>query len=154
MALTLNSPALAANHRIPDRFSKDGANVSPPFEWDGAPGGTRSYALVVEDPDAPKGTFRHWAAFNIPSGVDRLPEGAGSDEAAPSMRMAVNDFGNRRYDGPQPPPGHGTHHYHFRLFALDVAQLPVPANGRAHDVLEVARAHALAEADLVGTYER
>ena len=154
MSLMLNSPALKPNQRIPDRFSRDGENVSPPVEWRGAPGGTRSYALVVEDPDAPQGTFHHWAAYNIPAAAEGLPEGAGSDEADAMMRMAVNDFGNRRYDGPQPPPGHGAHHYHFRLFALDTVQLPVPANSGAQDVAEIARAHALAEADFIGTYER
>jgi Raf kinase inhibitor-like YbhB/YbcL family protein len=154
MTLMLSIPALSQDRRIPDRFSRDGENISPPIMWQGAPVGTRSYALVVEDPDAPRGTFRHWAAYNIPAGADGLTEGAGADEADSMMRMAMNDFGNRRYDGPQPPPGHGTHHYHFRLFALDTQQLPVPATGNAGDVLDVARAHALAEADLVGTFER
>jgi Raf kinase inhibitor-like YbhB/YbcL family protein len=153
MALTLNIPGFQQNQRIPDRFSRDGGNVSPPIQWQGAPSGTRSYALVVEDPDAPKGTFRHWAAYNIPAASDGLPEGAGSSKPDTSMHMAVNDFGNRRYDGPQPPPGHGAHHYHFRLFALDVPQLRVPGNSGAQEVLEAARSHALAEADIVGTYE-
>jgi Raf kinase inhibitor-like YbhB/YbcL family protein len=154
MALTLNTPAFAQNQPIPDRFSRDGGNVSPPIEWRGAPPGTQSYALVVEDPDAPKGTFRHWAAYNIPAGTDGLPESAGSGKPGTAMDMAKNDFGDRRYDGPQPPPGHGTHHYHFRLFALDVPQLRVPGNASAQDVLEAVRAHTLAEADVVGTYER
>jgi Raf kinase inhibitor-like YbhB/YbcL family protein len=154
MALTLNSPAFAQNQRIPDRFSRDGGNVSPPIEWQGAPAETRSYALIVEDPDAPKGTFHHWALYNVPARVQRLAEGAGSRKPDRSTQVAANDFGDRHYDGPQPPPGHGTHHYHFRLFALDVAQLRVPGNASAQDVLEAARAHALAEAEIVGTYGR
>lgn len=154
MALTLNIPQFQHGQRIPERFSHDGGNVSPPVQWHGAPSGTRSYALVVEDPDAPKGTFRHWAAYDIPAGTEGLPEGAGSSKQDTSMHMAVNDFGNRRYDGPQPPAGHGTHHYHFRLFALDVPQLRIPRNSGAREVLEAARSHALAEADMVGTYER
>lgn len=154
MALTLNIPVLKQNHRIPDRFSRDGGNVSPPIEWRDAPAGTQSYALVVEDPDAPRGTFRHWAAYNIPARVSGLPEGAGSRKTDPAINMAVNDFGNRQYDGPQPPAGHGTHHYHFRLFALDVPKLPISGSGAAQDVMQTARAHALAEADFVGTYER
>src|SRR6266702_5687711 len=152
MALTLNSPAFAQNQRIPDRFSRDGGNVSPPIEWRGAPAGTQSYALIVEDPDAPRCTFRHWAAYDIPSGANRLTEVAGAGKPDTAMHMAVNDFGDRHYDGPQPPPGHGTHHYHFRLFALDVPHLRVPGNAAAQEVLEAARAHALAEADVVGTY--
>jgi Raf kinase inhibitor-like YbhB/YbcL family protein len=154
MTLTLNVPAFQPNQPIPDRFSRDGDNISPPVQWQGAPSGTRSYALIVEDPDAPKGTFRHWAAYNIPSSTQSLPEGAGSSKPDRAIHMAVNDFGNRRYDGPQPPPGHGTHHYHFRLFALDVPELRVPGNSGAKEVLEAARSHALAEADVIGTYER
>src|SRR5581483_2349672 len=136
MTLMLSIPTLPQNRRIPERFSRDGENISPPLEWRGAPEGTRGYALIVEDPDAPKGTFRHWAAYNIPAGAQGLPEGAGSDAADATLRMALNDFGNRRYDGPQPPPGHGRHHYHFRLFVLDTPQLPVPTNGAAQDVLK------------------
>jgi Raf kinase inhibitor-like YbhB/YbcL family protein len=154
MALTLNSPAFAPNQRIPDRFSRDGANVSPPIEWREAPQGTKSYALIVEDPDAPKGTFRHWAVYDIPASADRLAEGAGSGKSATAPHMAVNDFGDRHYDGPQPPPGHGAHHYHFRLFALNVPQLRIPGNVSAQEVLQAAQAHALAQAEVVGIYER
>jgi Raf kinase inhibitor-like YbhB/YbcL family protein len=111
---------------------------------------------VVEDPDAPQGTFRHWAAYNIPAGTHQLPEGAGSwiPGAPVKMLMAKNDFGNCGYDGPQPPRGHGTHHYHFRLFALGVAELDMPADCAAQEVLEAARSQALAEGDSVGLCER
>jgi Raf kinase inhibitor-like YbhB/YbcL family protein len=152
VALTLSSPAFAADQRIPDRYSRAGGNVSPPIEWRGAPSGTRSYVLIVEDPDAPKGTFRHWILYNIPASAQGLAEGAGSQKPDSPMQAAVNDFGDRHYDGPQPPPGHGPHHYHLRLFALDVPQLEVPGNASAQDVLEGARAHALAQAEVVGTY--
>jgi Raf kinase inhibitor-like YbhB/YbcL family protein len=154
MALTVSTPAFAANQRIPEQFSRDGGNVSPRVEWRGAPAGTRSYALVVEDPDAPKGTFRHWAAYDIAPDARELSEGAGSREQGAAIQMATNDFGNAHYDGPQPPHGHGVHHYHFRLFALDVPTLDVSEDAAAMDVLEAARAHALAEADVVGTFER
>jgi Raf kinase inhibitor-like YbhB/YbcL family protein len=154
MTLALSSPAFAPDQRIPERYSRDGGNVSPPIEWRGAPSGTRSYALIVEDPDAPKGTFRHWILYNIPASAQGLAEGAGSQKLDAPMQAAVNGFGNRHYDGPQPPPGHGLHHYHFRLFALDVAQLKIPANASAQDVLEGARAHAVAQAEVVGTYGR
>jgi Raf kinase inhibitor-like YbhB/YbcL family protein len=154
MALTLDTPAFKRNARIPKQFSRDGGNVSPLIEWQGAPVGTRSYALVVEDPDAPKGTFRHWAAYDIPPDAQRLAEGAGSGELGAAIQMATNDFGNPHYDGPQPPPGHGTHHYHFRLFALDVPELDVPEDCDAGQVLEAARAHSIAEAEAIGTFER
>jgi hypothetical protein len=152
MTLTVRTPTFAQDHSIPIRFTREGANVSPLVEWLGAPAGTRSYALVVEDPDAPKGTFRHWAAYNIPAGTRRLTEGAGSRDQGAALRMATNDFGNAHYDGPQPPPGHGVHHYHFRLFALDVPELDVEEGCSAAGVLEAARAHSLAEADTVGTF--
>ncbi len=155
MALAITTSSFAANQRIPERFSRDGGNVSPQLQWRGEPPETRSFALVVEDPDAPRGTFRHWAAYNIPAGAHGLPEGAGSRTAAGTqISMARNDFGNARYDGPQPPPGHGTHHYHFRLFALDVPKLEVPDNCAAEDVLEAAQAHALEEGETVGLFAR
>jgi Raf kinase inhibitor-like YbhB/YbcL family protein len=96
--------------------------------------------------------FRHWAAYDIPAESNGLPEGAGAD--AQNMRMGVNDFGNTQYDGPQPPPGHGTHHYHFRLFALDVPKLDMPQKSSVQDVLAAAQEHALAETEVVGTFER
>jgi Raf kinase inhibitor-like YbhB/YbcL family protein len=154
MTLTVKTPTFGKDRKIPEQFSKDGGNLSPLVEWQGAPAGTRSYALVVEDPDAPRGTFRHWAAYDIPADARRLTEGAGSREQGAALRMATNDFGNPHYDGPQPPRGHGTHHYHFRLFAVDVPELEVPDECGAREVLEAARAHALAEADVVGTFER
>jgi Raf kinase inhibitor-like YbhB/YbcL family protein len=100
------------------------------------------------------GTFRHWAAYDIPPGERRLAEGAGSRDRMPGMKMALNDFGHRRYDGPRPPSGHGVHHYHFRLAALDVPALPLPADAKAEDVWKSALLHMIAETELVGTYER
>ena len=154
MALTLDIPAFTDQQPIPARYSRDGGNISPPLGWRDEPDGTLSVALVVEDPDAPDGTFRHWAAYNIPPDAHRLAEGAGSGAGPQAMRMAVNDFGNPRYDGPQPPPGHGTHHYHFRLFALDVPDLGLAPGADAQTVLTAARAHALESAEIVGTFER
>lgn len=154
MTLTLSSTAFADRQTIPQRFTRDGDNLSPPLSWHGPPGGTKSYALVVEDPDAPGGAFRHWAIYDIPRTITEFAEGVGSQEPLPTLRVASNDFGARRYDGPQPPRGHGAHHYHFRLFALDVSQLKIPANASARDLLEAARAHSLAQADLVGTFKR
>lgn len=154
MALALSSSAFSHGQRIPHQFTKEGANSSPPLEWRGAPPNTQSFALIVEDPDAPRGTFRHWAAYDISPTEQRLESGAGSDERRAAFKMAVNDFGNRRYDGPLPPPGHGVHHYHFRLLALDVPQLDLPREAKVEHVLEAARAHALEEAEIVGTFER
>jgi Raf kinase inhibitor-like YbhB/YbcL family protein len=154
MALTLEIPAFARNAPIPDQFARSGANVSPRVEWHGAPLDTRSFALVVEDPDAPRGTFRHWAAYDIPPDAAWLHEGAGSNTQGAAIKMARNDFGDARYDGPHPPPGHGVHHYRFRLFALDTPRLEVPDDADATQVLEAAIEHSLAEAENVGTFER
>src|SRR5687768_17037562 len=115
MSLVLRSPAFADGERNPDRHARQHDNLSPPLEWVGAPEGTRSFALVVEDPDAPRGTFRHWAAFDISPGRTRLEEGAG--RRGGDLKQGANDFGDTGYDGPQPPEGHGPHHYHFRLAA-------------------------------------
>lgn len=154
MTLRIEIPAFAPNAPIPNEYTRDGANKSPRLEWYGAPLDTRSYALIVEDPDAPKGTFRHWAAYDISPDASSLPEGAGSSELDASIKMARNDFGDVRYDGPQPPRGHGTHHYHFRLFALDTPALDLPEDADAQQVLAAAQQHAIAQAETVGTFER
>lgn len=118
------------------------------------PEGTRSVVLVVEDPDAPSGTFGHWAVFNIRSDVDQLPEAESGKPGVDALRQGKNDFGNAYYDGPEPPVGHGIHHYHFRLIALDVPSLRVPAQVGVKEVLQEAWQHVIEEAELVGTYER
>jgi Raf kinase inhibitor-like YbhB/YbcL family protein len=151
MPLAITSPVFDDGDAIPARYTRYGANVSPPLEWGGAPQDTRSYVLLVEDPDAPSGTFRHWAVYNISPLEAGLPEGASRQERG-DEREALNGFGHARYDGPQPPRGHGAHHYHFRLAALDVERLDVPPSARAEDVWRAARPHILAEADLVGVY--
>ncbi len=113
MNFLLRSPAFADGSPIPRKYSHEGANMAPPLQWENPPAGTRSYALIVEDPDAPRGTFRHWGVYGIGGDRQELPEGAGA-----ALGRAVNDFGRRDWDGPEPPRGHGVHHYHFRLAAL------------------------------------
>ncbi|HVS77150.1 MAG TPA: YbhB/YbcL family Raf kinase inhibitor-like protein, partial [Steroidobacteraceae bacterium] len=146
MALSITSPAFSNGQRIPERYSKDGGNHSPPLEWRDAPRNTRSFALVVEDPDAPRGTFRHWAVYNLPASYQRLDENTRGSGSGASLETAVNDFGNRAYDGPQPPHGHGVHHYHFRLLALDVPELNLPPQAKITDVLNAAHSHVIAQA--------
>jgi Raf kinase inhibitor-like YbhB/YbcL family protein len=153
MALSVASPAFPNGQRIPDRYSRNGGNVSPPLQWSDAPRNTRSFALIVEDPDAPRGTFRHWAVYNVPPAYQGLDEDSGAAKSGTSLEMAVNDFGNRTYDGPQPPRGHGTHHYHFRLLALDVPELILPARASVKEVLDAAQPHVIAEAETVGTFQ-
>src|SRR5688572_23059677 len=118
MPFELKSPSIQDQGPIPERYTADGANLSPPLEWSDPPPQTRSLALIVEDPDAASGIFRHWGLYNIDAEERRLPEGAGKQFAA-----TVNDFGEPGYGGPRPPRGHGPHHYHFKLVALDVEKL-------------------------------
>ncbi len=153
MAFTITSPAFRHGEVIPTRHTRDGENLSPPLEWRAAPPETKSFVLIVEDPDAPSGTFRHWAMYNIPADEAGLPEGA-SAQGHRGAGEGVNGFRNARYDGPQPPKGHGPHHYHFRLAALDVPQLDVPASTKAEDIWMKAQPHIIAEAEVVGVYER
>ena len=153
MALSVASPAFSNGQRIPERYSRSGGNVSPPLEWHDAPRNTRSFAVVVEDPDAPRGTFRHWAVYNVPPAYQGLGEDSGAGSPGAALEMAVNDFGNRTYDGPQPPHGHGMHHYHFRLLALDVPELRLPARASVKEVMDAAQPHVIGEAETVGTYE-
>lgn len=153
MAFAIRSPAFAEGSAIPKKYTLDSDNVSPPLEWSDPPRGTRSFALLCEDPDAPSGTFRHWAVANIEPEQNGLSEGIGGEPRG-KCRFARNDFGNARYDGPQPPQGHGLHHYHFRLVALDTDELDVSPNEGVDEFWQAVEPHVLAEAETVGTYQR
>lgn len=153
MAFALESPAFGDGEPIPQKYARDGENVSPPLVWRDAPPETKSFILVVEDPDAPSGTFRHWGVYDIDAVRDRLPEGTTAGAKTESLGHGVNDFGNPHYDGPQPPKGHGVHHYHFRLCALDVETLHCDEKAKIDDIMKQAEPHVLAEAEVVGTFE-
>jgi Raf kinase inhibitor-like YbhB/YbcL family protein len=99
----LSSPAFSNRQTIPAKYTCDGENLSPPLQWSGAPVETPSFVLIIEDPDAPTGVFRHWAVYNLPPEVAALPEGVGGQPSAEELRQGVNDFGHARYDGPCPP---------------------------------------------------
>ena len=134
---------------MPKRYAQEGENLSPPLRWEDAPEETKSFALIVEDPDVPSGTCRHLAIYNIDAGANDLPEGVSAGEFA----QARNYAGRARYDGPKPPKGHGPHHYHFRLAALDVPSLEVRYDASTLELWRAAEPHILAEAEFVGTYE-
>jgi Raf kinase inhibitor-like YbhB/YbcL family protein len=147
MALSISSTAFEDGAEIPGPYSCDGEDLSPPLAWSGAPEEARSLALIVDDPDAPSGTFVHWLAW----GINPDSGGLGEGEVAPSE--GTGGFGEPGYRGPCPPPGHGPHRYFFRLFALD--QEPDLEPGASRAELEGAmEGHVLAGAELVGTYER
>ena len=152
--MMLMSPAFAPGGNIPAEYTCDGSDISPPLAWSGAPAGTKSFVLVVEDPDAPGGTFRHWAVFDIPATAKGLPAGYGPSRPAAGFVEARNDFGNTGYGGPCPPPGGGVHHYHFRLFALSRPRLELAPPATVLAVLTAARAYTIASTELVGTYRR
>jgi len=154
MAFQLRSPAFEAGQRLPAKYTLDGENLSPPLEWRDAPEGTKSFVLVAEDPDAPSGLFKHWAIYDIGPERGGLPEGTGREAKVDHARFGMNDFGHAQYDGPRPPTGHGTHHYHFRLWALDVDTLPAADKAPVDEIKKAAKGHVLAEAEIVGTYSR
>ncbi|MHC4718698.1 MAG: YbhB/YbcL family Raf kinase inhibitor-like protein [Planctomycetota bacterium] len=155
MTMTLTSSAFADGQAIPAVYTGDGKDISPPLSWSNLPDGTKELALIVDDPDAPAGTWDHWIVYKIPADRDGLAEGAGGKgrKAAAPMVEGKNSWGNVGYGGPAPPPGHGLHHYHFELYALDAA-LDLPA-GSAKARLEAAmKGHVLGRGELVGTYRR
>jgi Raf kinase inhibitor-like YbhB/YbcL family protein len=133
---------------IPRRHTCDGEDLSPPLRWSNVPEGTRSLALIVDDPDAPSGVFTHWIAWDL----DPAEGGLGEGTAAPSDGR--NDFGATGYRGPCPPPGHGSHRYHFRLHALDTDELELGSGATKAELEQAIEGHVLTTADLVGTYER
>ena len=151
--MRLHSKAFSDGSAIPRRFTCDGEDRSPHLEWSDAPAGTRSFVLCCDDPDAPAGTWHHWAAYDIPADQTELPEGTGRDSAQP-FKQAVNDFQRRGYGGPCPPRGHGLHHYHFRLSALSVDRLALGNDPSCREVEREVRKHRIAEATLVGIYQR
>jgi hypothetical protein len=145
----LFSPAFAPNGPIPQHFTCDGKNISPEIGWMHPPEGTQSLALVVDDPDAPKGTFTHWVLFNIPAGTEKIPEGDSSVGVA-----GRNSFQATGYGGPCPPPNHGDHRYYFRMFALDVDSLDLEPGTTKHELEKAMEGHVLGEAELMGRYKR
>jgi Raf kinase inhibitor-like YbhB/YbcL family protein len=123
--MRLGSSALVDGATIPRRFTCDGEDLSPPLEWTGAPAEARSFVLLCDDPDAPAGTWHHWAAYDIPGKHVGLAEGASRHADKEGFKQAINDFHRSGYGGPCPPRGHGPHHYHFQLLALSIDHLPL-----------------------------
>ena len=154
MTLRIESTAFREGGRIPTRYTCDGEDESPPLAWSGAPKDTRSFVLLCDDPDAPAGTWHHWALFNMPAQTSRLDAAYSTDETVGVTRQAVNDFGSPGYGGPCPPQHHGVHHYRFRLLALSAERLDLASGAACSEVESAARSHALAETALVGTYSR
>lgn len=149
----LKSSAFQAEGNIPSRFTCEGDDISPELAWSGAPAGTRTFALIVHDPDAPRsGGFTHWVAFNIPAAVDHIAENAPKHGPIPGGGIqGQNDGGRQGYMGPCPPSG--THRYYFRLYALDTS-LDLRESSRKADLEKAIRGHILGQAELMGKYKK
>jgi hypothetical protein len=156
LSVHLESPAFTPLGAIPLTYSAEGENLSPPLNWSGPPAATNELLLICEDPDAPKTRpFIHWIAYGISPDRDHLPEGVPNMDplaSMPDVRQAPNSMGQIGYFGPLPPTGHGVHHYHFQLFALDE---PTRFNfcPNRDDLIAAMSGHVLATGELVGTYE-
>jgi len=151
LELAVLSAAFAMGGPIPDRYACP--PFSPPLSWSEVPAGTRSIAVLCDDPDAPVGDWVHWVVFNLAPDVRSLPENVARDAALPGGAVqGVNDYGRNGYDGPCPPPGR-PHRYQFKVFALD-ARLALDAGARKADLVRAMRGHVLAQGTLVGTYAR
>lgn len=157
LTITITSTAFKAGSAIPKKYTGEDVDVSPPLAWSGVPKETKELALICEDPDAPRAEpWVHWVIYNIPPTTTGLPEDVPTSEtlADPKdARQGLTDFRKVGYGGPMPPRGHGTHHYHFKLYALDSA-LNLPPKQTKKQVLDAMKGHILAQGELIGTYER
>ncbi len=156
MTLKLSSAAFSANGTIPSKYTCEGPDVSPPLSWSGSPAGTKSFALIVDDPDAPdprapKMTWVHWVLYNLPASTSGLPEAVQKNALPAGTREGLNDWKRTGYGGPCPPIGR--HRYFFKLYALDAAlpDLGTPTKAQLEKAMQ---GHLLAQVELIGTYEK
>jgi Raf kinase inhibitor-like YbhB/YbcL family protein len=143
--LVVKSPAFENNKLVPAKYTCDGDNVNPPLTIEGVPEGTKSLVLIVDDPDAPMGTWNHWIVWNIPPDAHKIEE-----NTVPGIE-GISTYRKHDYGGPCPP--YGTHRYFFKVYALDT-KLDLTANSKKTDVEEAMESHILAEGELVGLYRR
>jgi hypothetical protein len=153
MSIELTSTALQAGAPIPKQYTGDGADRSPPLRWSDPPAGTKSLALICDDPDAPRGTWVHWLLFNLPPETRQLQEGVPTTEALGNgATQGTNDFGKIGYGGPAPPKGK-PHRYFFRLYALD-GMVNLAAGATKAQLVDAMKGHVLGEGQFMGTYQR
>jgi len=152
MAISVSSSAFKEGGMIPAKYTCDGNDLSAPLAWSGIPEGTKSIAVISDDPDAPVGTWVHWVMWNIPAAAIGLEEGVSAKPQLPDgSRQGLSDFGRPGYGGPCPPSG--THRYYFKVYALDT-MLDLPSNARKADLVKAMKGHILAEGQLMGKYSR
>jgi len=153
MSIELSSTAFQQGTSIPKQYTGDGADKSPPLRWSEPPPGTQSFSLIVDDPDAPRGTWVHWVLFNLPAQTRELEEGVPATATLPSgAKQGKNDFGNLGYGGPAPPKGKA-HRYFFKLYALGTAVDLAPGATKA-ELENAMKGHILDQGQLMGTYQR
>ncbi len=151
-SMVLVSSAFKAGDMIPPKYTCDGENISPELSWSGAPAGTKSFALIADDPDAPMGTWVHWVVYNIPDTTHQLKEGIPPVQKLPDGSLqGMTDFRKIGYGGPCPPSG--VHRYYFKLYALDT-MLSLPAGVTKAELLKAMEGHVLAKTELIGRYSR
>ncbi len=156
MSMQLSSPAFSGYGQIPESYTCDGADRSPPLNWSGVPERARTLTLIVDDPDAPdpaapKTTWVHWVLYNLPVAASGLPEGAGSGDLPQGTLEGLNDWGRTGYGGPCPPVG--THRYFHKLYALDTI-LPDLLEPTKAELEKAMRGHVIDQSELIGTYRR
>ena len=156
MAFILASPAFANNGSIPKQYTCEGTDISPPLRWSGVPQGTKSFALIIDDPDAPdprapRMTWVHWVVYDIPADAQGLPEDAAKSGLPAGARQGLNDWKRAAYGGPCPPIGR--HRYFHRLYALDTVR-PDLGPVTKSQLLDAIKGHVIAEAQLIGTYQK
>lgn len=148
---SLTTEAFTGGTAIPRMFTCEGDNVSPALAWTGEPQGTRSFALIMDDPDAPAGTWNHWLLWDIPGGVRSFSQ---NYRAAHPVHSGTNDFGKTGYGGPCPPRGLGSHRYFFRVYALAIPVLGVPEGARRKELERALQRNLLGVAEYMGRFER
>ncbi len=152
MEIKITSSAFEEGGMIPAKYTCDGADFSPPLQWDAVPEGTKSIALICDDPDAPMGTWVHWVLFNMPAEANELAENIPAEETLPNGAMqGVSDFGRIGYGGPCPPSG--THRYFFKVYALDT-KVDLQAGTDKRQLLKAMEGHILEQGQLIGKYKR
>ena len=152
MSFRLATPAFEDGAMIPKKFTCDGPNVSPPLTWTEPPKSTKSFAVIVDDPDAPSGTWVHWLLYDVPADTRELSEGVRKDRQLPNGALqGRNDFGKIGYNGPCPPRG-GPHRYFFKLYALD-ARTNLKAGASKSDLERAMKGHILAQAEIIGRFQ-
>ncbi len=152
--MELRSPAFKNGETIPVKYTCDGEDISPALSWSGAPAGTKSFVLIMDDPDAPMGTWIHWVVYNIPANVNSLPENVPPEKKLKDGTLqGKNSWGRIGYGGPCPPPPTGAHRYFFKLYAIDKI-LPLGPGATKKEVLKAIEGHILGKAELMGRYKR